>query len=577
MKKFSFNITKSKEKIIPFQLDAEFYYDRAVKSLNRRQFSRALKYFRLAMEKEPENPVHHINLAGLLAELGKYEESSKLLLGVLKDIDPNLSECWFYLANNVAHLEDYELAEEYLVEYLSRDPDGEYVEEAEDLLYMLALELGRPPKEPVPITLPDFLQKHEEARWHLREGRFLQATEILEELIEKHPEFLPARNNLALCYYYLGKLESAMELVNEVLEADPNNMHGLCNLAVLTQEIGSKEQMNQIVDMLKKLVPFQRDHAYKLATTMGILGQHFMAYELFTRLLKIEEQPEASLLHFAAVASLNVGKVELARRFWKKAQRLDPESDVPRFYLDQLTKWSQNEFADFTPIRYHYHLPFEEEILRINREEADNSYKESRPIPLLRESCIWALENGNQQAKIQVLNVLGWKPELDGEPLLRSFLQKKDEDDELKQIALFLLRHIKAEPPYILWFQGQWIRLDQSQKQPEILRKWKKVLAYCQDNMSEYSDKERQCAQLLWDEWMRQNASKLEMIRKEEAWAAALEYVIAKYHGHSVSQTKIAEKYSVSCSTVQRNAKLLLPYLPSLETGGTKDGKIKPK
>lgn len=573
MKKRSYSQTDQKEKVISFTLDAGFYYDRAVKYLNRRDYTKAQKYFRLALEKEPDNPVHYINLAGLLAELGQYEESSQLLLHVLTEVDSSLAECWFYLANNATHLEDYEQSEEYLVEYLSREPEGEFAEEAEDLLYMLSFELGRPTREPVPHSLPDFLQKHDEARWHLGEGRFLQATEILEELTQEHPEFLPARNNLALSYYYLGKLELAMVKVNEVLEADPSNLHGLCNLAILTQEIGQPEKLNQILDMLKKLVPFQLEHAYKLGITMGILGQHYMAYELFTRILKVEEFPETTLYHYAATASLNIGKIELAQRFWKQAQGIDPESDIPRFYLDQLEVWKREDFQSFQPIRYRFHLPYEEEILRMNREELEGVLEEVELPALLQESCAWALLNGNKQAKVQVLNVLGWNPHLDSEPMLRSFLQKREEDDELKQIALFLLRQQKAEPPFMLWYEDQWIRLDQPDKQPEDIPKWKQVLVLCLEKMEEYEDEVRRDAKILWKAWLQeQSSTNIETIRKVEAWAAALEYVVIKSHGLALSQTKVAEKYNVAISTVARNAKLLQPYLTCLTIqGGTLD------
>ncbi len=56
--------------IIPIHLDASFFFERAVRSLDRNHVDKALKYFRKAVEYEPENPVNHCNMAGILSEKG---------------------------------------------------------------------------------------------------------------------------------------------------------------------------------------------------------------------------------------------------------------------------------------------------------------------------------------------------------------------------------------------------------------------------------------------------------------------------------------------------------------------------
>ena len=75
-------------KIIPIQLDAAFFYERAVRSLDRCRYDKALRYFRKAVEYEPDNPVNHCNMAGILSEMGNYEESNNILRRVLDELDP---------------------------------------------------------------------------------------------------------------------------------------------------------------------------------------------------------------------------------------------------------------------------------------------------------------------------------------------------------------------------------------------------------------------------------------------------------------------------------------------------------
>ena len=64
-------------------MDAAFFFERAVQSLDRFHYDKALKYFRRAVEYEPDNPVNHCNLAGVLSEMGNYEESNQILQQIL--------------------------------------------------------------------------------------------------------------------------------------------------------------------------------------------------------------------------------------------------------------------------------------------------------------------------------------------------------------------------------------------------------------------------------------------------------------------------------------------------------------
>lgn len=551
MKKVSISKHKSEQNVIPLQLDANTFFDRAVKSLERYQYDKALKYFRYVVEKEPDNPANYCNVAGVLSELGHYQEANRMLNVVIKELNPEMTECYYYMANNAINMEAFEAAEDYLIEYLRLDSEGEYSAEAEEMLYMVAYEMGRLPKQLI-APLPNFREKHEEAEWHLEEGRFLQATELLEELVKEQPDYLPTYHNLGLAYFYTGQIEKARALVTKVLEVDPNNLHALCNLAILSEHEGNKEITSQIMEMLKNLVPVEPNHAYKLALTMGTLGEHQVAYELFTRLIKVEEQPEASLYHHAAVAAVHTGRFPVALRFWKQAAWLDPRSEVPKFYLEQIELKS----LDYL-ICYHYHLPFEEYMMTINQgKPMENMIDSYETNPLLRASLAWALTNGSRQTKLQALTFLrGIKHQI-AETVLRQFLRKPTEDDELKQIAFFALRHMDAEPPYEICYNGEIMLLDDSMSNSED--KWQQVLACLLQNMDTYTHTQLEDVKLLWD-FVRQ-FSEID-IRKVEGMAAAIEYVVAKFYELSLSQAQVAEKYHVSSSTVARNAKLLQPLV----------------
>src|SRR5690606_19040965 len=114
-----------------------------------------------------------------------------------------------------------------------------------------------------------------------------------------------------------------------------------------------------------KLIPLNGDHLYKMAITFGILGEHETAYQLFCQLLRVSDQLDVSFFHQLAAAAWNTGRLQKAKRYWQHAAKLDPKSNVPRFYLDQVEQWLVQPKQPLPTVQYHYQLPFEEKIFQL--------------------------------------------------------------------------------------------------------------------------------------------------------------------------------------------------------------------
>lgn len=201
---------------------------------------------------------------------------------------------------------------------------------------------------------------------------------------------MAARNNLALAYYYMGFFfDKSIETIKGVLQADYGNLHALCNLAIFYQHLGNRSDLESLLELLRKTYPYHHDHVFKLATTMGILGEHETALRLFRRLLKSGEAGmDASLYHYAAVAAYNMGRRQEAVRMWKQAQKLDPGSGIADFYLNQLKHIANGQPAD--TISYHYHLPFEEQFKLLERTKdglPEHLQKDLLCVPLSSGPC----------------------------------------------------------------------------------------------------------------------------------------------------------------------------------------------
>lgn len=542
--------------VIPVTLNANFFFERAVRSLDRFQYDKALKNFRKAVEYEPENPVNHCNMAGILSEMGNYEASNDILTHVLEKIDPAMTECHFYMANNYANMESFEEAERSLVTYLEEDASGEFLAESEELMELLQYELNRPAPL-VRIRSREGVVEHDRARSLLEEGKFPQAVKLLEEIVAVTPDFLAAHNNLALANFYMGRFARAKECLGEVLRQDPGNLHALCNMAIFMQYAGDREQLDDLLRMLEATVPFHQEHVFKMATTMGILGRHKTAYTHFRRLLKDEEVGgDASLYHYCAAAASNCGLYTEALRCWRQASKLAPESAVPAFFLAQLQQ-ALAEGRQLAPVSYNFQLPFQEQ-LKLWKDNTVSFTEEMRNNPLLRASFFWALRYGDAGTKQQVTEALCWIEDEEMSEVLQGLLKQEPlQEDKLQEAALISLQRLigggpeegpapKGEPP---------IAAAGLKGPTEWKEDWQRIIEQTMAAMDRrYDVAQKKDAELLWKQFVGSLYPDVPHFRHAGGWCAALEYLTAKLHNRSVTYRELAQRYGVSASMVSRYA-----------------------
>ncbi|WP_308723441.1 tetratricopeptide repeat protein [Paenibacillus polysaccharolyticus] len=557
--------------IIPIHLDASFFFERAVRSLDRNHVDKALKYFRKAVEYEPENPVNHCNMAGILSEKGDYKASNAILAHVLDVVDPSMTECYFYMANNYANMDQFEEAERALVTYLEEDTQGQFMTEAEEMMELLYYELDRPAKLNR-IKSRQGVVEHDQARELLEEGKFAQAAELLEGMSPDYPDYLAARNNLALAYYYMGLFSKAKETIAEVLEQEPGNLHALCNLAIFYQNENRTDQVLLLIKKLRAIVPFQHEQVYKLATTMGILGQHDAAYIHFRRLLKGEETAnDPALAHYAAVAAFNTERYDIAKRLWHHVNKLDPGSEVARYYLDGLEAVIQG-VQEPIKLSYHYHLPFDEQFKQW--EDYGNGIpEEMKNDPLIRSSFFWALRHGDQATKLQVIHALGMIGDYEVQQALQLFIDEPGEEPTLVKAAQAVLHDLQrvehpelnAEVSQPLTPEAEALKTVPKVSKKEItgIRLGKETSPHWQAvvdralQMSEARAELQQEMERIWTDYVSRVRPDLSGSKQIEGWAAGLEYLASKNRSRPVTYQSIAERYGISASTVSKYARQL--------------------
>ncbi|WP_409302665.1 tetratricopeptide repeat protein [Peribacillus sp. SCS-155] len=312
-------------KILSFHPTGEYYFSKGLKLYHRRDLYKAKKYLERALELEPTEPMIACQLAITCTEIGEYDYSNLLLENILDVLDPYMTECHYFLANNYAHLGMFKEAFRHANQYLDKEEDGEFSEDAEDLLDLITFEADETEES---LEQQDgLIFKQEKAREYLEAGDFHKAIEVLKETIEEHPDFWSAYNNLALAYFYLGKTEEAFSTLDVVLEKNLGNLHALCNRLVFHHYLNNEDQVEDLVKLLDKIRPMLQEHRFKLGATFGLTGRHELAYKWLKQLQKQGFQGDGSFYYWLANSAFHLGYKRTAEQAWKKVIEFSPEKE----------------------------------------------------------------------------------------------------------------------------------------------------------------------------------------------------------------------------------------------------------
>lgn len=133
------------EKVVQFQRDSDYYFDKGNLYLQKNDLGKALLYLRKAVEMDPKDGYKHYSLGCLHSRRGELEEANKVFEYVLEKVDPNCTECYFARAINYGLLEEMEMARISLYLYLMFTPDGEMADEAAEIFLALTEDEGAMP------------------------------------------------------------------------------------------------------------------------------------------------------------------------------------------------------------------------------------------------------------------------------------------------------------------------------------------------------------------------------------------------------------------------------------------------
>ncbi|RWR13177.1 tetratricopeptide repeat protein [Siminovitchia fortis] len=314
---------RNQAKIYSFLPTGDYYFHKGLQSYDRFDFTNAKKYLQRALELEPLEPMIACQLALVHTETGDYEKSNQLLLMTLNELDERMTECYYFLANNYAHLGLFTEACRYARLYLEKDEVGEFADEAEELLEWIGIDDDD--NMALMKEQEELLQLQEESKSLLEDGKYSEAVQMLEKMVKAYPEFWPAYNNLALAYFYEGETSKAFSMTEKVIAHNPGNLHALCNLAVFYYYEDQTEDLDRLLEALEKIKPLIPEHRYKLGATFALAKQYDLAYFWLRQLQKSGYPGNAGFYYWLAKAAYFTGNEKAAKAAWDRLVLLEPE------------------------------------------------------------------------------------------------------------------------------------------------------------------------------------------------------------------------------------------------------------
>lgn len=556
-------------KVVPFERGADFYFGLSFKHIKNGKLKTALRYIEKAVKIKPDDSYIQFNYAGLLAELGHIEESTRVLLHIVNNLDSDYDECYFGLGCNYLQMQKIKKALEYFEKYLKISPFGEYAEEAEhlaDMLYLIIESNNNIDDE----ELEKLYKIEEEAIKFMERREYEKALINLEKVVEKLPNAIPAKNNLSLTHYYVGNIGTAISLAKDVLEYEENNVHANCNLALFYNKLGISNLVERQIKIIKKLYPENEDYAYKIADTLGCLNRYKEAYAAYKRLLRMNNG-NPQYINLMAIAAFNCKKFNEAMNLWGRLKKYDEEGYLGDYYYD-IAAETKEGIREFRPLPYICQLPKEEISRRIDRVYHFLSLDKDEIIELLekdhslKDTIYYIMGFDKLVLRKMIFDKIRKENLIELEDIIRKFILKPDVEKNIKIESIFLLNKIGSKGPYhvLLDDEVRVVSIDsESLLEDEWKDEWEEVknitlrkMENCYDN-----DEYVKIVEDIWYDFIRSTYPDVPKIVKKEIWAAALEFVYCKFTCKEATQQQLAEKYNVSTSSISQKARIILSYM----------------
>lgn len=341
------------------------------------------------------------------------------------------------------------------------------IQNLEPKLQGLLAEMGLSDEDGLEIAI-----LHEQGQAYLEQRDYKAARQAENQVLERHPEFLSAQNNLSLIHWMEGDSEGAIATARAVLEKQPDNIHALSNLIRFLCMTGDIEAASAYREPIKASNAAAWDGWTKKVEGLTYLADDASVVEMWEAAQEANSDQEihANPLfhHLVAVALARTGNTQKAIAEWQKTLRREPGFSLAQENLNNIRLPIALRHGAWPFHLDNWLSPSISLDLRQTLDRQLGSRQEGKLIPALRDFLQRhpelmtilprLLERGGPQGQEFALGLTEQlkTPELLN--LVKDFALGQNGPDQMRYRAAILAAEAKliSKDKVTLWLQGEW-------------------------------------------------------------------------------------------------------------------------
>ncbi|NLZ93625.1 MAG: hypothetical protein GX922_06400 [Firmicutes bacterium] len=319
-----------------------------------------------------------------------------------------------------------------------------------------------------------------------------------------------------------------------------------------------KNRLNKALLYFQKAVNVEPDNPfnhYNLACMLSKLGQLREANRVFLHIINKLDHNMTECYFLLAVNYGLLEEMEKSREFLRHYLQAAPEGEMALEAKELLQAFEEDEEWGQLPSYSERDLYLEGILEAATFEEICFLFSSNKEF---RRALNNSLYNGSDDMIEKVLAVyekIGGDTALQ---VLRKYVANPWIKERLRQLGLMTLKNL-GEKKARIFINGELTEIDLSQYPlhiPNWRPEWQQVMECTINNMRHsncYDEGFILDVQAIWHDFINTVFPETPRIAKVEAWAAALEYSLARFHFLNLTQKDLAAEYGVSRASISIN------------------------
>mgnify|MGYP005605955165 FL=1 len=104
-------------------------------------------------------------------------------------------------------------------------------------------------------------------------------------------------------------------------------MHALYNLAVFAYDEKKQEELESLLEVLKKIQPYEWENRHKLGATLALIGEYEEAYKWLRSMSKRGYEGDPGFYFWLAQSAYFSGHEQIANETWQTLIKMDPSKE----------------------------------------------------------------------------------------------------------------------------------------------------------------------------------------------------------------------------------------------------------